>query len=522
MKSLAASTPITCGVVVGRNVNVPSALACAKFAEAWKRSYVLPNIDDTLPNVRRGKATGAESHLTLRTAERFLYTPVCTPMTSMSPPLSVAKSVGALQRWLVLTCLAACGLVFAAPRALRAQTVSSADRLGGRWVLTLRNVPNVDTLTRVVRLTTAGDSLIGVMTQGSGLVGAIRRDSVRFLWPSTVGGTVGRQLVGRLVAANRMAGEWVGGTGRRGTWEAALTPRRAPRATRFITTVQHRTWSRLNPVGLTVVSGDTVTMITTGHVSAPIYVEGAEPGGQIRVDLLSIRLAKPTAIGFGELIPDKFLFEFARQGLDKFTEGGEVWKLDSARGTARWTDSSGRVLDVPLRPMLGSIGVAPEKGEAIARFKEGNFGGNIDYNRIVAGVTLWLPIFERGALLSLGDAHAAQGDGELAGVGLETSVEVTFRVTLVDTAPGIAPRAADGEFLMALGTAGTLDEALRVANTNLASWLQRDYDLSLAALTAVLGSSLVLDIANVWDDHVTVVARISKERIRPFLRVGAR
>ena len=154
--------------------------------------------------------------------------------------------------------------------------------------------------------------------------------------------------------------------------------------------------------------------------------------------------------------------------------------------------------------------------------KEGNFGGNIDYNRIVAGVTLWLPIFERGALLSLGDAHAAQGDGEVAGVGLETSVEVTFRVTLVDTAPGIAPRAADGEFLMALGTAGTLDEALRVANTNLASWLQRDYDLSLAALTAVLGSSLVLDIANVWDDHVTVVAKISKERIRPFLRVEPR
>ena len=65
-------------------------------------------------------------------------------------------------------------------------------------------------------------------------------------------------------------------------------------------------------------------MITTGHVSAPIYVEGAEPGGQLRIDLLSIRLAKPTAIGFGELIPDKFLFKFARQGLDESTEGGEV------------------------------------------------------------------------------------------------------------------------------------------------------------------------------------------------------
>ena len=91
----------------------------------------------------------------------------------------------------------------------------------------------------------------------------------------------------------------------------------------------------------------------------------------------------------------------------------------------------------------------------------GRFGGNMDYNRLTEGVTLYLPVSQPGALLFLGDGHAAQGDGELTGNALETSMDIEFSVDVMPRkSPGM-PRAEDDEFLMAMGIAGSLTEGLQ-------------------------------------------------------------
>ena len=92
-------------------------------------------------------------------------------------------------------------------------------------------------------------------------------------------------------------------------------------------------------------------------------------------------------------------------------------------------------VEVPFSPVLGCLGVAPERGEAITTYTCGNFGGNMDYYGMVEGMTIYLPVFVPGGLLFLGDGHAVQSQGEVTGAGLETSCEVTFEVGLVKNNP---------------------------------------------------------------------------------------
>src|SRR5207237_9059098 len=110
-----------------------------------------------------------------------------------------------------------------------------------------------------------------------------------------------------------------------------------------------------------------------------------------------------------------------------------AWTMDKARGVARLdqVEMQPGGIELPLKPMLGCIGVAPARKEAIATSVPGAFGGNMDYASMGAGAKLMLPVNEPGALLFLGDGHARQGEGEVAGTGLGTSVEVGFSVERV-------------------------------------------------------------------------------------------
>jgi acetamidase/formamidase len=123
---------------------------------------------------------------------------------------------------------------------------------------------------------------------------------------------------------------------------------------------------------------------------------------------------------------------------------------------------------------------------------------------------LYFPVFQPGALLFLGDGHAAQGDGELTGDALETSTEYSFTVDIVrDTQPR-APRAENAEYRMASGIAHSLTEALAGATTNLAQWLSDDYKLTAHEVSVVLGTSIRYDVAEVVDPEIHVVAKIEK------------
>jgi acetamidase/formamidase len=139
-----------------------------------------------------------------------------------------------------------------------------------------------------------------------------------------------------------------------------------------------------------------------------------------------------------------------------------------------------------------------------------SFGGNMDYNQLREGVTVYLPVYVIGAHLFVGDGHASQGAGELTGDALETSMDIEFTVDLDPSGAPPGPRMENADYLMASGIAGSLDDAFRGATTNLVRWVEKKYVLNAAEVSSVLATSIVYDVAEVVDPQVHVVAKVPK------------
>jgi len=146
----------------------------------------------------------------------------------------------------------------------------------------------------------------------------------------------------------------------------------------------------------------------------------------------------------------------------------------------------------------------------------GSWGGNLDFSAITKFSTLYLPVFHDGAFLYLGDGHAAQGDGELNGDALETSMDFEFTVQVIKNEGTQLkyPRVEDLSYIMALGQAKSLDDALKEATLNLLSWLQKDYHLSVEEASQVIGPTVEYCISKVASNTVEVVAMIKKSIIK--------
>jgi acetamidase/formamidase len=189
-----------------------------------------------------------------------------------------------------------------------------------------------------------------------------------------------------------------------------------------------------------------------------------------------------------------------------------TWTIDKAKGTARLdqADIQPGGMELPLKPMLGCVGVAPARKEAISTSTPGAWGGNMDYAGMVAGATLMLPVNEPGALLFLGDGHARMGEGEVVGTGLETSMDVEFTVGLVKNKAIGWPRLETDSYVMVLGSARPLLEALQHATTELQKWLMADYGFTERGAQTLMGQTTEYEIANVVDPNFTVVAKIRK------------
>ena len=145
----------------------------------------------------------------------------------------------------------------------------------------------------------------------------------------------------------------------------------------------------------------------------------------------------------------------------------------------------------------------------------GRFGGNMDFNEVVEGNTVYLPVQQPGALLYMGDAHALQGDGETTQYALETSMDVTFSVELIKGKAIGMPRVESPSQIMVLGQAGSLDDALKAASTGMIQWLQQDYGLTLSQAAQVLGSAMHYSVPNLAGRSVGVAARIDKNLLPP-------
>ena len=246
--------------------------------------------------------------------------------------------------------------------------------------------------------------------------------------------------------------------------------------------------------------------------TGPFFVEGAEPGDVLVVRFEKIEPSRATAWSSSLLAPyaadPAFLrFEGERE------QTTETWNIDKQRGVARVANEKivPKGIEVPLRPMLGCVGVAPPRKEAVATSTPGEFGGNMDYNGMNAGVTLMLPVSEPGALLFIGDGHARQGDGEVVGNALEISMDVEFSVDLIKKKTIGWPRLENDTHIMAIGSARPLLQALQHATTELQRWLMADYGFDERGSSLLMGHALEYDIANVVDPHFTVVAKIRKE-----------
>lgn len=304
-------------------------------------------------------------------------------------------------------------------------------------------------------------------------------------------------------------------------------PLRAPTMHKFDpTTYELQFESRTEPV-LTLVSGDTVKTTLLDNegqdaalewrampgnpLTGPFFVDGAMPGDTLVVHLKSVRLNRDTA-----KMHSRSLNQAAIQPghIQTPTENwGRTWHLDRETETAT-IEAPGSALEnltLPVKPMIGSIGVAPPLNAALYAGDLWVHGGNIDYRRMTEGMTLYLPVYRAGAYLSMGDGHALQGDGEISGQGLETSLDVEFEINLIEGENLRYIWSEDADFVMVHGIERTLDSALQVATTGMSSWLKSNYGLSDSEIAALLSPTIRYDVAVIVNSRPHVVARLSKQ-----------
>lgn len=288
---------------------------------------------------------------------------------------------------------------------------------------------------------------------------------------------------------------------------------------RFFTTIAER------PPALRVAPGDTVVFHTLDAIgfdrarvqrgeapnpqSGPVWVEGAEPGDALQVEI--VRLTPSREVGWTA-------YPLATNVVEPDRAAGfpprsrTEWAIDIAAGTVRLLDPPPVLasLTLPLEPMIGCFGVAPAAGEAIATSTPGPHGGNMDWRGFRPGATVWFPVAVPGALLSAGDGHARQGDGEISGTGIEVSMEMELRIGLRKGWPINWPRGitADGEWLYTVGNARPLDQALQHATTEMLAWLEADYGYDLTAATHLMGQTVGYEIGNVYNPAYTVICKM--------------
>lgn len=304
-----------------------------------------------------------------------------------------------------------------------------------------------------------------------------------------------------------------------------------PQRHEFTPTTFYRQFSALNKAVLIISPGDMVhtTTVDAGGTDAkgvrrvlggnpetgPFFIETAEPGDTLVVHLVRLRLNRDWAVSDDDIVPRGVDTEWAVKMKDA---GKSVrWHLDTVRGVATLEKPGEHVkqYSVPLRPMLGCVATAPPPAAAAPGTGDsGGYGGNMDFNEVIEGATVYLPVRTPGAMLYLGDGHAAQGDGELNGNALETSMDVEFTVDVISGKRVPGPRVESETHIMAMGLDGSIDEAFRDATTNMAGWLTDKYGLTPSEVAEVMGTSAEYKVSEVADRNAGVVLKINKERLK--------
>ncbi len=246
----------------------------------------------------------------------------------------------------------------------------------------------------------------------------------------------------------------------------------------------------------------------------PFYIEGATPNDTLVVKIIRVRPNRDTAVsavnpnGISGVAADNR----TRMLNPPLPTRRYVWKLDRARnvGILDIPDSASKRIEMPLKPMLGRLAVAPRGQEAFGGLWPGDFGGNMDSSDAVEGTTVFLPIFHDGAYFYFGDGHALQGDGEIVGSGLETTMDVVLQFDLIKGQRIAWPRYEDAQHIMVAGSGRPLIDAFRIAQVELIEWLVADYGFDRMDAYQVVSQAGVTRVANVVDPNYTVMAKFPK------------
>jgi len=304
----------------------------------------------------------------------------------------------------------------------------------------------------------------------------------------------------------------------------------APAETHRITaSTFYRTFDARHPVLARIKPGDVVVTKTldaagldekgerrhpeSGNpLTGPFFVEGAAQGDALAITFLKIRMNRSWGysnyrLGLyaltGGAIEKLYSADYKKDLVLPGRSNAIPWDLDRERQTVRLREpQSQRIrLEFPAQPMLGCVGVAPAGAFAPTSGPAGYYGGNMDYNEVREGATVYLPVSHPGGLLFIGDGHALQGDGEPTGTGIETSMDVEFSVVLRKGAGLTGPRVETAEHVISVGAQAefesALDRGLQLATTDMVRWLTGEYRLEPWAAHQLVAFSGRYDVVTV-------------------------
>ena len=246
--------------------------------------------------------------------------------------------------------------------------------------------------------------------------------------------------------------------------------------------------------------------------TGPFHVEGAEPGDALALHFVAVEPARDWAASaaipfFGGMTTTDRTVSLQ----DALPDTTWIYELDRDRNTlafaARYTDHR---LELPLQPMLGTVGVAPAAGEARSSLVPDRFGGNMDTPQICAGATVFLGVNVDGALFSLGDGHYRQGEGEACGTAVEGAMWTTVIVDLVKGQAPAWPRIEDDTHWMVVGSARPMEDAWRIATAELIGWLGELFGLHPMDGYQLVTQIAQTPVANVVDPNYSVVVKAPK------------
>ncbi len=244
-------------------------------------------------------------------------------------------------------------------------------------------------------------------------------------------------------------------------------------------------------------------------VAGPIEIAGSVPGDSIAVRILDLQIPAGigrTGIGPGHgLLPAHLVEPHGNVPRHLYQ-----WDLDPTTRRASLRNPLGtQSIEMALKPFVGCIGVCPDQGQQVATLYAGTHGGNMDLASLGPGATIHFPVFAPGALLMLGDIHAAQGHGEAIGGAVETPGQVVIELKLVKNQPLAAPRIRTSTEIGTVASDGDLRAAIQIAFSRLVNWLSAELQMNRFDAYNLLSQTARIEIGNLVLAPFTVATFIS-------------